>query len=325
MKSFVTGATGFVGSHLVDRLLKEEHQVFCLVRKTSNTRWLDNKPVVLIKDNLDSENVREVLAKTDFVFNVAGVVKAKDYNSYYQGNVVPTQTLLEILSQVKPDLKKFIHISSQAVCGPNPDDNPIDETYEPRPITSYGKTKLLAEKEVLKKSNVLKTVILRPSAIFGPRDTEILVYFKTFMKGLNAVIGFNEKYLSLIYIEDFIDAIYKAVFSDLKSGEVFFVSSDRAYSWDNIATVTAQVIGKKAFKLRIPHWIVYTVGAFSELFSMFSGKATTLNLEKCKDITRKRWVCSNKKIKSLVGWNEQYSLQEGFKITLDWYKSMGWL
>jgi dihydroflavonol-4-reductase len=325
VKSFVTGATGFVGSHLVDRLIKEEHQVFCLVRKTSNTRWLNNKPVTLINESIESEFVKDILAKTDFVFNVAGVVKAKDYDSYYQGNVVPTRKLLEIISLVRPDLKRFVHISSQAVCGPNPDDNPIDETYEPHPITSYGKTKLMAEKEVLKKSNEIKTVILRPSAIFGPRDTEILVYFKTFLKGLNAVIGFTEKYLSLIYIEDFIDAIYKVAVSNLKSGEIFFVSSDKAYSWQNIGSVTSKVVGRRALKLRIPHWLVYTVGTISELYSLICRKAVTLNLEKCKDITRKRWVCSNKKIKSVVGWNEQYSLEEAFKITIDWYKSMNWL
>lgn len=325
MKSFVTGATGFVGSHLVDRLLKENHQVFCLIRETSNLRWLNNKPVIFVKNSLDSEAVKEILKEADFVFNVAGVVKAKNYSGYYQGNVVPTKTLLEILSEVNPDLKRFIHISSQAACGPNPDERPIDESYTPRPITDYGRTKLLAEEEVLKKSNELKTVILRPSAIFGPRDTEIFVYFKTFMKGLNAVIGFNEKYLSLIYIEDFIDAIYKAAISNIKSGEVFFVSSDKAYSWNDIGNVTSQVTGKKAFKLRIPHWIVYTVGAFSELISIFSNKAATLNLEKCKDITRQRWVCSNEKIKSLIGWSEQYSLQEAFKITFEWYKSMNWL
>lgn len=325
MKSFVTGATGFVGSHLVDRLLKEGHQVFCLVRETSNTKWLNNKPVVFVKGSLDSKTIRETLAKVDFVFNVAGLVKAKNYRSYYQGNVIPTKILLEIINQVKPGLKRFVHISSQAVCGPNPDEKPIDETYEPHPITNYGRTKFLAEEEVLRKSNELKTVILRPSAVFGPRDTEILVYFKTFMKGLNAVIGFDKKFLSLIYIEDLIDAIYKTAISEVKSGEVFFVSSDKAYSWDDISTVTSQITGKKTFKLRIPHWVVYTVGAFSELFSMLSSKAATLNLEKCKDITRKYWVCSNKKIKSQVGWSEQYSLEEAFKITLNWYKSIGWL
>jgi len=326
MKSFVTGATGFVGSHLVDKLLDLDNEIYCLKRKTSNIKWLKDKNIKFVEGDLfDNPVLEDVIGKVDYVFHVAGVVKSKDKKGFYEGNVEATKNLIEIAYKVNPGLKRFVYISSLAACGPNPNEKPITEDYIPRPITTYGLTKRLAEKEVLKFKDILPVTIVRPPAIYGPRDTEILIYFKAFSKGLNSIIGFDDKYLSLVYVEDFIKGIILASNNNIKSGEIFFVSSDGEYNWDQIANITATLINKKAIKIRIPHFVVFTVGFFAQMFSAFSKKAATLNLEKCLDITRKRWVCSNEKAKSELNFKPEYSLEEGFKKTIDWYKENKWL
>ena len=326
MKAFVTGATGFVGSHLVDRILSEGFEVTCLKRKSSNTRWLDGKNVSFVEGDLFSNNVLEnALKDVDYIFHVAGDVKTKNEESYENSNSVATKNLIEIAYKVNPGLKKFVFISSQAVCGPTPGDEPITEEYIPKPITAYGRTKRKAEKEVLKFRDKFPVVIIRPPAVYGPRATEILVYFKTYKKGLNSIIGFDDKYLSIVHVDDLVEGIFLAATKESRSGDIFFICSDQAYNWDEIGDAASLALNKKAVKLRIPHFVVYTVGFLSEIFSVFSKNAPTLNLEKCKDITRKRWVCSNHKAKEVLGFRESFTLKDGFKQTADWYAEEGWI
>jgi len=326
MKAFVTGATGFVGSHLVDLLLKEGFDVFCLKRSTSSTKWLDGKNVKYVEGDLFSnETLENTIKDMDYVFHVAGVVKAKNKEGFEKGNVLATKNHIEITAKVNPNIKKFVHVSSQAVCGPNPDSTPITEEYIPRPITAYGRTKRQGEKEVLKFRDTIPVVIARPPAVYGPRDTEILVYFKAYRNRLNSIIGFDNKYVSLIHVRDLVNGIYLAGIKETKSGDVFFISSDRSYNWDEVGKITSSVMGRKALKIRIPHWFVFTVGAFAQFFSLFSKSAATLNIEKCTDITRKYWVCSNEKAVKILGFRESMTLEEGFKDTYEWYKNEGWL
>jgi dihydroflavonol-4-reductase len=326
MKAFITGATGFVGSHLVDLLLEKNYEVYCLTRKTSNLRWLKDKNVHPVEGDLFSNDALSgVIKDVDYIFHIAGVVKSKDKAGFEKGNYLATKNLLELTQKFNPNIKKFVHVSSGAVCGPNPDDAPMPETYEPKPRTTYGITKRMAEEEVIKYKNKFPVVIVRPPAVFGPRDTEILVYFKTFSKGLNSVIGFQEKYLSLIYVEDLVNGIALAAEKETVSGSIYFICSDKEYNWNDIGNITSKLLGKKAVKVRVPHWIVYTVGAIAQFFSMFSKNAATLNLEKCFDITRKKWVFSNEKAKRELGFKEKYTLEESFKKTIDWYKEMKWI
>lgn len=326
MKALVTGGTGFVGSHLIDKLLENNFDVYCTIRKTSNLKWLKGKKLNLIESNsLNDSFIKEIIKDVDYIFHIAGIVKAKTESEYEIGNYIITKNLLDLVLKSNHKLKKFIFISSQAVCGPNPDEKPIDESYIPKPITAYGRTKLKAEQEVLLHKDKIPVTIIRPCAIFGPRDTEILVYFKTYSKGLNAIIGFNKKYLSLIFIDDLINGILLATENERANGEVFFLSNTEFYDWDKIASTTARVFNKKALKIRIPHWIVYSAGAISEFFCFFSKRAATLNLEKCKDITQTRWVCSNKKAREILGFKEKYSLEDGFRKTVQWYKEKGWI
>lgn len=326
MKALVTGATGFVGSHLVDKLIEKNYEVYCLKRKTSSTKWLDGKNVKYVEGDLFSNEALESCIKDmDYVFHVAGVVKAKNKEGFYHGNSDSTKNLLEIAYKVNPGLKKFIFVSSLAACGPAKTDKPVDESTVPDPITTYGLSKLKAEEEVFKYRDKFPISIVRPPAVFGPRDTEILIYFKTFSKGLNSVIGFDAKYLSLVYVEDLADGIILAAENKIADAQKYFVCFDKAYNWDEIGSLTSKLLGKKALKIRLPHSVLYSVGYLAELFSTFSSKPATLNIEKCKDITQLRWVCSNEKAKQELGFKAKYSLEESFKKTIDWYKEMKWI
>ncbi len=326
MKAFVTGATGFVGSHLVDLLLKEGFEVSCLKRKTSSVKWLEGKKVSFIDGDLYSNEALETAIKdVDYVFHVAGVVKAKNQEAFEIGNNLATKNLIEITAKVNPGLKKFVHVSSLAVCGPNPDNQPLTEEYIPKPMTTYARTKREAEKEVLKFSDILPVVIVRPPAIYGPRDAEILIYFKTFKGGLNSIIGFKDKYLSLIHVKDLVQGIYLAGIKETKSGDIFFITSDKPYNWDEVGTVTSKVMNKKAIKLRVPHFVVFTVGGIMEFVYKFTKSVPTLNIEKCFDITRAGWFASNQKAKDKLGFQPQFSLEEGFKDTYEWYKNENWI
>ncbi|MEO8664991.1 MAG: NAD(P)-dependent oxidoreductase [Ignavibacteria bacterium] len=326
MKALVTGATGFVGSHLVDKLLEKNYEVYCMKRRTSSTKWLDGKDVKFVEGDLFSNDVLEkTIIEMDYVFHVAGVVKAKTKEGFYHDNYEATKNLLEITHKVNPGIKKFIFVSSQAAGGPTRTEKPADENTKSEPITTYGISKLKAEEEVESYKDKFPVTIIRPPAVFGPRDTEILIYFKTFSKGLNSVIGFDAKYLSLVYVEDLADGIILAAESDKANGQKYFICMDKAYNWDEIGSVTSKLLGKKALKIRLPHSVVYSVGYLAELFSTFSKKPATLNIEKCRDITQLRWVCSNEKAKRELGFEAKFSLESGFKKTIDWYREMKWI
>ncbi|HQY20960.1 MAG TPA: NAD-dependent epimerase/dehydratase family protein [Ignavibacteria bacterium] len=326
MKAFITGATGFVGSHLADKLLEKNYDVYCLKRSTSSTKWLDGKNINFIDGDLFSnETLENVIKDMDYVFHVAGVVKSRTAEGFYKSNYESTKNLLEITYKVNPDLKKFVLISSLAATGPAIEQDSVDENSPPFPITTYGLSKLKGEEITLEYKDKLNVTIIAPPAVFGPRDTEIFIYFQTFQKGLNSVIGFKEKYLSLVYVEDLADGIILAAESPESNGEKYFLCFDKAYNWVDIGNVTSKLLGKKAIKLKLPHSVLYTVGYLSEVYSYFTKKAVTLNVEKCKDITQIRWVCSNEKAKSKLGFKPKYTLEESFKKTIDWYKEMKWI
>lgn len=326
MKALVTGATGFVGSHLVDKLLEKNYEVYCLRRKTSSTKWLDGKNIKYVDGDLFSnEALEECIKEMDYVFHVAGLVKAKTKEGFYRGNYEATKNLLEITYKVKPDIKKFVLVSSLAACGPARNTESVDENTTPDPITTYGVTKLKAEEEVEKYKDKFPVAIIRPPAVYGPRDTEILIYFKTFSKGLNSVIGFDAKYLSLVYVEDLADGIILAAEKDIANGQKYFICMDKAYNWDEIGAITTGLLGRKALKIRLPHSVLYSVGYLAELFSTFSKNPATLNIDKCKDITQLRWVCSNEKAKRELGFEAKHTIEESFKKTIDWYREMKWI
>ncbi|MCB2203742.1 NAD-dependent epimerase/dehydratase family protein [bacterium] len=327
MNIAITGATGFIGSHLVDRMLEEGHQVRALVRKSSNLRWLEGKAVELIEGDIrDASSLENFIRDADYIYHIAGVVKARDRAGYFDGNEKATENMLTAAEQFAPKLKRFLYVSSQTAAGPSPSlDRPVREEDEPRPITTYGESKIAAEQAVRARSARLPWTIVRPPAMYGPRDTEIFIYFQTIAKHLDSMIGFDDKRLSLLHAFDLVQGMVLAAEADNSVGETYFIASEEFVSWPQVGGVTKEVMDTWAVTVRLPHAIVYTVAAIAQVVAAMQRKPATLNLEKARDITQRYWTCDISKAKNELGYRQQVSLEEGIRGTVEWYREQGWL
>lgn len=328
LRVLVTGATGFIGSHVADLLLEKNYTVRCTIRRTSNIRWLKDKPIELVETdfaNLDS--LVRATKDVDYIVHSAGVVAAKNYEGYLKGNRDATANLLKATLLNKLDLKRFVHISSQTVVGPAKSlDKPFTEDMTPNPITKYAKSKLAAEMEVLSYKNILPITIVRPPAVFGPRDTAVFQMFQVAQKGLGTLIGFNRKYLNLIYSDDLARGIVDAMESEKSIGETYFIASEDIYDWNQIINAIKTAMGKNFFiKIRIPHTIVYIVAGISEFFGRFSKSAPVFNIDKGRDFVQNYWICSVEKAKRDLNFKQETDLEKGIDLTIKWYKANGWL
>jgi nucleoside-diphosphate-sugar epimerase len=322
----VTGANGFVGSHLVDLLLSKNYIVRCLVRKSSNLKWLNGKNVEIYDTGLfDKDGLRKAFKDASYIFHVAGVVKSKTKEGYFKGNVETTRNLLEVAMENPLSIKRFLVVSSQTVTGPSTKDKPVNENSECRPITTYGKSKLEEEKLVLSYKDKLPITICRAPAVYGERDTEIFIYFQTFSKGITTTIGFNKKELSLIHAIDLVEGFYLASISDKAKGQIYFIGSEKFYTWEEINSITSRILNKKPIIIKVPHFMVFTIAAIAQFFAVFSSKPATLNIEKAKDITQQYWTCDTSKAMKELGYRQKISIEEGIKRTCEWYKEMKWI
>lgn len=324
--ALVTGANGFVGSHLVDNLLSHGLRVRCLVRKSSNLKWLDKKNVEIFDSGLfDKDGLRKAFKDVNYIYHVAGVVKSKTKEGYFKGNVETTKNLLEAALENASTVKRFLVVSSQTVSGPSLECKPVNEESECRPITTYGRSKLEEERLVLSYKDKLPITICRAPAVYGERDTEIFIYFQTFSKGLTTTIGFNKKELSLIHAIDLAEGFYLASMSEKAKGEIYFISSEKFYTWQEINSITSKILDKRPIIIKVPHFLVYTIAAVAQFFAMFSSKPATLNIEKAKDITQQYWTCDTSKAMRDFGYKQKISIEEGIRRTCDWYIQMKWI
>lgn len=323
MKFLVTGASGFVGSHLVDLLLEKNQEVFCIVRNSSNLKWLENKNITIIKADLSNkDSLKDKIPQVDYIYHVAGRTFGSTYDDFYLSNCIATKNLLDEIKDSGITLKRFVYLSSQTASGPSQDfGKPIIEADEPRPITSYGKSKLAGEKTVAEFFDDIPITVLRATAIYGPRDNAILPVFQSVKYGLGTLIGFNEKYISLLHVKDIVRGIYEASLSDNTVGKTYFLTSKEFYSWKQIINVMKKNLDKKfVLFLTLPHFIVLSVAWLSELFGKIKGKPPVFNYEKGIDFIQNYWTCSHLNAKNDFGFEQEFSIDEGIENTVKWYK-----
>ena len=328
MKVLVTGATGFIGSHVADKLLAKGYEVRCMVRKTSNLRWVEGKDYELITASLsDTDSLEKAVEGVEYIYHVAGNTSAKDLDGYMQGNCQGTKNLVEAALKKTNNLQRFLYVSSQTAAGPAISLNePTTEDMPMRPITNYGRSKKASEKMLASYSMTLPFTIVRPPAVYGPRDTEIFSIFKMIKLGLATYIGFDEKHISLVHSEDLSRGIIEAAESKRTLGKTYFISSEEFYTWGQIYKLMKKAFGKKnILSLKLPHSLVLTAGRISEFFGKFASKPPVFNYEKGIDFIQSYWICSTNSAHKDFNYSQQVSIEEGIKETIEWYRKMKWL
>jgi len=264
LKALVTGANGFVGSHLVEGLLDKGYRVRCLVRKTSNKRWLSGLEVEFVHGDItEKSSLKSVVKDVDLVFHVAGLTKAKNRDEYVRTNAEGTKNLVEACLEGNANIQRFVYVSSQAAVGPGNDEQPLNETASCRPITYYGESKLQGERIVLQHISKLPITVVRPPAVYGPRDSDMLGFFKVANKGFRISFGRGESFLSLCYVKDLVDGIILAAENPKSIGQIYFIADDKVYSWREAFKIIARVLNKRTISLKIPKTFVFLVAFLS--------------------------------------------------------------
>jgi dihydroflavonol-4-reductase len=322
----VTGGTGFIGSHLVEALLQQGVQVRCLLRKSSDPKWLKGLPVEFVHgDCNDKTSLKEGVKGTDWVFHLAGVTKAIREETYFEVNGFGTENLIHACLENNPRLQKFVYVSSQAAAGPSRTGNKRNESDPCEPVSIYGQSKRMGEELALGHAHELPVLILRPSGVYGPRDKDIFAFFKCLYKRINPCLVGQDQHISLCYVQDIVRGILLAAGAQTKSGEIFFLSDGNDYRMKEIGDIFAQAMGVRALCIRVPKQMIFGIAFFSEYLSKFSQKPALLNRDKVEEMIQKDWVCDITKAKMVLGFEPRFPLPEGAKSTFEWYKKENWL
>jgi nucleoside-diphosphate-sugar epimerase len=320
----VTGGTGFIGSHLVDRLVAEGRPVRCLVRRSSTAANLP-RAVELAHGDLESAaGLTEALHGVDTVIHLAGVTKARTVADYHRGNAVATANLLRA-AHLDHNLARFVHVSSLAAAGPSTADRPLTEADEPRPVSHYGRSKLAAEEAVRQSPLHERTVIVRPPVVYGPRDEDVYQVFRTVARGWIAQIGTAPRRFSHVYVGDLVDGLIAATHHAGAGGRIFYLANAQPVSWEEFGNVAARLMGRKVRTVAIPEKAAHVLGLCAECLARFSGKPGILSRDKVLEACCAGWVCDPGRARRELGFCASTDLEEGLRRTLDWYKEAGWL
>jgi dihydroflavonol-4-reductase len=328
LKALVTGASGFIGSHVAERLLSEGFEVRCLMRKSSNNKWLDIKKYDMeVADFDDKEGLKKALKNIDYVFHVAGLNFAKNKDDYQKTNTIGTRNLIEAVYENQVKLKRFVYVSSLTATGPSLTlDNPVNEESPRNPVTAYGLSKKLAEDEIYLFKEKVPFTIIKPPAVIGPRDTAIFSIFKIMYYGLAAHIGLDKKYISMIHATDLANGIVEAAISENTIDQSYMLTNDDFHNWDYISDVFKTQMNKSFYlKFKIPDPVVMVLGRFNEFIYNLFGKHPIFDSDKAIDITRNYWTCSADKAKRDFGFKQTISFEDGVRNTYQWYKEHKWL
>lgn len=324
MKALVTGSCGFIGSHLVETLIKKGFEVHCLVRKESNRRWLDRQKVVFREACYSHKmSLCHAVEGMDLVFHLGAIIDARDWETYFGVNALGTKNLIEACAEADPGLKRFVYVSSIAASGPSERAVFKTENDEPRPASLYGKSKLLAERFVLQYRQILPVVIIRLPNVLGIREDKVLSILKLVKKRILPMLGNGELQTSICFVEDAVQALILAAEKERACGETYFVTDDRAYSWREMIHFIARVLEVGPLVLKLPYWAMLSAAGISEAAARLTHKPPLAAKYDIKASRKNYGLYDSRKIKTDLGFQARIDFENGMKSIILWYKEQG--
>ena len=322
MKILVTGATGFVGSHIAERLAADGHDVRVLLRATSSRRFLEGVPFEAVEGDLtDAASLGPAARGVDAVIHAAGLVKARSTREFQAVNAQGTGNLLTAVEQEAPGLTRFVYVSSIAAHGTSPGGVPRPLDAAPAPVSVYGRAKAEGEALVRRSPLADRAVMLRLPAVYGPRDFELLTFFRLAKLRLAPLLHGGRNTLSIIYVEDAAQAAADLATSSAAVGGKAYTADDGGrYTWRELVAHVEAAIGRRALVLPVPLWSYWLAGLASEGFGALTRKATPLSRDRVVILRQQYWICSNEAIEADVGWKPQVAFEEGARRATAWYR-----
>lgn len=330
----VTGATGFIGLHLVEELFRRGERVRCLVRPTSKIDSLQRlRAEIVVAEIDDPKGVRAAIDGIDVVYHVAGIIRAFQCQEFYQVNEQGTaQVAAACAAQSNPP--RFVLVSSIAAAGPAPRGQVRIESDPPAPISHYGRSKLAAEQAATKFAHSVPVTIVRPGIVFGPRDTgfvKVIRSIRSFFCHLSP--GFYPPALSYIHISDLTELLVRAaergrrVPSDQngqpRTGRYFAVAPEHP-TYAQLGRILRPMLSRpRAPIIPVAAPLAYCVAGLSELRGRLRGQPEELCFDKIRDALAPSWACSGDAARRELDFVPARSLRERLQETVDWYLSNG--
>ena len=330
----ITGASGFVGSFLVEEGLKRGFEVWAGIRKSSSRKYLQDKRIRFIElDFGKPERLREQLeehrkthGKWDYIIHCAGVTKCIRKEEFDRSNYEYTRNLADAIITLKMVPEQFIYISTLGIFGPIKEKSyqPIAETDTPRPNTAYGASKLKAEK-YLESISGFPYVFFRPTGVYGPREKDYFLMAKSIKNHVDFSAGFKRQDITFIYVKDLARAVYLAI-EESVTRRSYFVTDGNVYSSRSFSDLIQKELGDPVvIHLKCPLFILKTISLSAEFISSLLDKSSTLNGDKYKIMKQRNWQCDVSPLETELGFQAEYDLERGVNEMISWYKQEGWL
>jgi nucleoside-diphosphate-sugar epimerase len=331
MSLLLTGATGFVGSHVLEALHQHPDEVRLLVRPTSdlallreaNSRW-KGYGLAMVEGHLgDKGSLGRACQGVRTIVHLAAMTRARNEKEFRIANEEGTRRLLES-AQATPSCRRFIYVSSLAAVGPSSDGRPLEPTDPPRPLTAYGRSKLAGELALQNGAGKLELAILRPPAVYGPRDRDLLAFFKMATYGILPVPTGPPRSLQLIHVHDLARAIHSTILSRKTDG-IYHLAEPRPYAWREVLNLMALAVGKAGREVPIPQTLFHLAGSFSGAVGKLTGRPQVFDSDKARELLAPAWLCETRRATEDLGFTASIPLEDGLRTTAAWYREEGWL
>jgi len=325
-KALVTGGHGFLGSHLVEVLLERGLQVRCLLRPERSTDVFGDSRVAVARGDLRrTDGLTEAVEGVDYVFHVAGLIAAAGPADFHAVNVEGTKRLARAVAEAAPGCRRFVYVSSQAAAGPSPDGRPIGEEHAPLPLTHYGRSKLAGERVLPHALGPVPYTILRPPAIYGPRDPALLPFFQLASKGVFPSLDGRGRRFNLLHARDVAEAVAAGAFAAEAAGRTYFLADRTGVSYPELADALGRAFGRRARRVPVPDLVLDLAAMLTDEVAALLGIVPVFGREKARELKARWWLCSAERAMRELGWSARIPLHDGMAATARWYVDAGWV